>query len=196
MDRLVSLENVSFGYDKKKILDGVSFEVTNGEIIGISGKNGSGKSTLLNIIGGFITDYQGTIQYGDKLGHIGCMIGGAPIYEDLSVKDNIEMINRMYGNDNLYIDEMLYDITDLKQFERKRAGKLSLGNKQMLALVMSIGSKSKLLLLDEPFNGIDPVHKAELIKYLKLRTEKGTAIVMTSHIKGDLKLMCNRMIEL
>lgn len=196
MDRLVRLENVSFGYDKKKILDGVSFEVASGEIIGISGKNGSGKSTLLNIIGGFITDFQGTIQYGDKLGHIGCMIGGAPIYEDLSVKDNIEMINRMYGSDYLYVDKMLYDITGLKQFERKRAGKLSLGNKQMLALVLSIGSKSKLLLLDEPFNGIDPVHKAELIKYLKLRANKGTAIVMTSHIKGDLKLMCNRMIAL
>lgn len=196
MERLVRLENVSFGYDKKKILDGISFEVASGEIIGISGKNGSGKSTLLNIIGGFITDFQGIIQYGDKLGHIGCMIGGAPIYEDLSVKDNIEMINRMYGSDHLYVDKMLYDITGLKQSERKRAGKLSLGNKQMLALVLSIGSKSKLLLLDEPFNGIDPVHKAELIKYLKLRAKKGTAIVMTSHIKGDLKLMCNRMIAL
>lgn len=196
MDRLVSLENVSFGYDKRKIIDSVSFEISSGEVIGIAGKNGSGKSTLLNIIGGFIRDFQGTIQYGDKLGHIGCMIGGAPIYEDLTVKDNIEMMNRIYGKDNLYIDEILYDITDLKQFEKKRAGKLSYGNKQMLALVMSIGSKSRLLLLDEPFNGIDPIHKTELIKYLRKRTENGTAIIMTSHIKGDLKLMCNRMIAL
>ena len=196
MDRLVSLKKVSFGYDNQKIIEDLSFEIAEGEIIGVSGKNGSGKSTLLNIIGGLITDFQGMIQYGDNLGQIGCMIGGAPIYEDLSVKNNIEMIKRMDGTRNFRFDEALYEITDLKQYEKKRAGKLSLGNKQMLALLLSIGSKSKLLLLDEPFNGIDPIHKAALMKYLKQRAKSGTAIVMTSHIKGDLKLMCDRIIEL
>lgn len=193
MDKIISLKDISFKYENNYIFQNVSFNVNRGDIFGISGANGTGKSTLLNIIGGYLPGYEGHISYETDRYSMGSMVGGASIYEDMTVADNIRMVNRMHKGKKAFVDERLYEITGLMRYEKKRASKLSLGNKQMLALSMTAGSELQLLLMDEPFNGIDPVHKTLIIKYLKKRAEEGLTIIMTSHIKGDLSLMCNEI---
>lgn len=198
MENLISLEHITFGYEKDNcILNNVSLEVKKGEILGLAGKNGSGKSTVLKIMAGFINDYTGTVSMSEDVRkNMACVIDTPPIYEDLSVRHNIEMAVKLAGGQEMKKpDEDFIEQMDIKQFYKLKASKLSLGNKQKLALCLALNKDIKLALLDEPFNGIDPIGKTRLIHYLKKRAEEGMAIVITSHIKGDLDLMCHRIVE-
>lgn len=199
MNKLLSLKQISFGYDKQnRIIKDFSLTVGQGEILGLSGGNGSGKSTLLKIIAGFITDYKGTVVMPEIVRqNLGCVIDGAAVFEDLTVKDNIEMMNRMTNKTGQKrMDEAFVRQMELEQYYKVQASKLSLGNKQKLALCMALNQDVTLALLDEPFNGIDPMGKAKLIRYLKKRVEAGMTIIITSHIRGDLELLCHRILTL
>lgn len=199
MENLITLEHISFGYEKENlILDDVSLKIKKGEILGLAGKNGTGKSTLLKIIAGFLQDYEGTVSISDHIiSHTACVIDHPPVFEDLSVKHNIGMTMKLAGREeDKRPDETLIEQMELTQFYKLKASKLSLGNKQKLALCLALTKGTLLALLDEPFNGIDPVGKTRLIRYLKKRAAEGMTIVITSHIKGDLELMCDRVIEI
>lgn len=199
MENLITLEHVSFGYEKEsRILSDISLEVRKGEILGLAGKNGSGKSTLLKILAGFLTDYEGSVSMSeDIVKNIACVIDTPAIFEDLSVRNNIEMAVKLAGKQEMRRpDEAFIEQMDLEQFYKLKASKLSLGNKQKLALCLALTRNIRLALLDEPFNGIDPIGKTRLIRYLKKRAEEGMTFVITSHIKGDLELLCSRVIEI
>lgn len=199
MENLITLEHVSFGYEKEsRILSDISLEVRKGEILGFAGKNGSGKSTLLKILAGFLTDYEGSVSMSeDIMKNIACVIDTPAIFEDLSVRNNIEMAVKLAGKQEMRRpDETFIEQMDLEQFYKLKASKLSLGNKQKLALCLALTKNTRLALLDEPFNGIDPIGKTRLIRYLKKRAEEGMTFVITSHIKGDLELLCSRVIEI
>lgn len=199
MENLITLEHVSFGYEKEsRILSDISLEVRKGEILGLAGKNGSGKSTLLKILAGFLTDYEGSVSMSeDIMKNIACVIDTPAIFEDLSVRNNIEMAVKLAGKQEMRRpDETFIEQMDLEQFYKLKASKLSLGNKQKLALCLALTRNTRLALLDEPFNGIDPIGKTRLIRYLKKRAEEGMTFVITSHIKGDLELLCSRVIEI
>lgn len=199
MENLITLEHVSFGYEKEsRILSDISLEVRKGEILGLAGKNGSGKSTLLKILAGFLTDYEGSVSMSeDIMKNIACVIDTPAIFEDLSVRNNIEMAVKLAGKQEMRRpDEAFIEQMDLEQFYKLKASKLSLGNKQKLALCLALTRNTRLALLDEPFNGIDPIGKTRLIRYLKKRAEEGMTFVITSHIKGDLELLCSRVIEI
>lgn len=199
MEHLITLDHISFGYEKNSlILSDVSLEVEKGEILGLAGKNGAGKSTLLKIMAGFLKDFEGSVSMSeDVIKNIACVIDGPAIFEDLSVKHNIEMAMKLAGGEEKKKpDEIFIEQMELKQFYKLKASKLSLGNKQKLALCIAITKNTMLAMLDEPFNGIDPIGKTRLIRYLKKRAEEGMTFVITSHIKGDLELLCDRVIEI
>lgn len=199
MEHLITLDHISFGYEKNSlILSDVSLEVEKGEILGLAGKNGAGKSTLLKIMAGFLKDFEGSVSMSeDVIKNIACVIDGPAIFEDLSVKHNIEMAMKLAGGEEKKKpDEIFIEQMELKQFYKLKASKLSLGNKQKLALCIAITKNTVLAMLDEPFNGIDPIGKTRLIRYLKKRAEEGMTFVITSHIKGDLELLCDRVIEI
>ncbi len=194
---VIRINDVSFGYKKgESIITDFSFELHEGEIIGLSGGNGSGKSTLLKIMAGFISDYEGKITISEEVRkNTACVIDTPAFFKELTVENNLKMMETMNPKGH-EADEELIRISGLDKFYKIKASKLSLGNKQKLAIVLAVNKQTKLALLDEPLNGVDPAGKAALIKYLKDRKNKGMSAVITSHIPGDLELLCDRIITL
>ncbi len=194
---LVEFDNISYFYQKKKpILQQISGSVYRGEIVGLSGENGSGKSTLLKIIAGFLTDYEGTLWIEENVRlHMACMIDTPSYFKGMSVLNNLKMMEIMNGSD-IELDTHLIERMGILEFSKTKASKLSLGNKQKLALCLAINKNTELALLDEPLNGLDPFGKAAFVEYLKERKKQGMAVLITSHIPGDLELLCDRVIRL
>ncbi len=194
---IIKIENINYSYKKgKSIITDFSFELHEGEIIGLSGGNGSGKSTLLKIMAGFISDYEGKITISEDVRkNTACVIDTPAFFKELTVENNLKMMETMNPKGH-EADEELIRISGLDKFYKIKASKLSLGNKQKLAIVLAVNKQTKLALLDEPLNGVDPAGKAALIKYLKDRKNKGMSAVITSHIPGDLELLCDRIITL
>lgn len=194
---LVEFSNISYFYQKQKpILQQISGSVSRGEIVGLSGENGSGKSTLLKIIAGFLTDYEGTLWIEENVRlHMACMIDTPSYFKEMSVLNNLKMMEIMNGPD-IEPDTHLIERMGILEFSKTKASRLSLGNKQKLALCLAINKNTELALLDEPLNGLDPFGKAAFVEYLKERKKQGMAVLITSHIPGDLDLLCDRVIRL
>lgn len=192
---LLNINNLSFSYEQKSILQNFNLELYKGEILGLSGENGCGKSTVLKLVAGYMDGYTGDIIFSsdELLSDIAAVIDIPSIYEDMSVKDNLKMMSVLK---EITWDENLADILGLGKYMNKKASKLSFGNKQKLALCMTINSNTRLALLDEPFNGLDIRSKAVLTDYLKKRAKDGMGIIITSHIKGDLEQLCDRIVEM
>lgn len=104
-------------------------------------------------------------------------------FSDLSVRDNLRLMDRMNGEKGL-MDEELAELLGIHEFDRIKASKLSLGNKQKLALCLAIHRETKLALLDEPLNGLDPFTKASVLFCLRKWRKQGMAVILTSHIPG------------
>jgi len=165
----------------------LTFTIDKGEIVGLAGQNGSGKSTLLRLLAGFIpweiNRCSGQMITGISERDMACVIDRPSFFSDLSVRDNLRLMDRMNGEKGL-MDEKLAELLGIHEFDRIKASKLSLGNKQKLAL------------LDEPLNGLDPFTKASVLSCLRKWRKQGMAVILTSHIPGDLEQICDRILYL
>jgi ABC-2 type transport system ATP-binding protein len=177
----------------------LTFTIDKGEIVGLAGQNGSGKSTLLRLLAGFIpweiNRCSGQMITGISERDMACVIDRPSFFSDLSVRDNLRLMDRMNGEKGL-MDEKLAELLGIHEFDRIKASKLSLGNKQKLALCLAIHRKTKLALLDEPLNGLDPFTKASVLSCLRKWRKQGMAVILTSHIPGDLEQICDRILYL
>jgi len=178
----------------------LTFVLRKGEIVGLAGQNGSGKSTLLRMLAGFIPWEKGSCSGQIKVTGISgrdmaCVIDRPSFFSDLSVRDNLKLMDRMNGDKGLMDDE-LAELLGIHEFDRIKASKLSLGNKQKLALCLAIHKEAKLALLDEPLNGLDPFTKASFLSCLEKWRKQGMAVILTSHIPGDLEQVCDRILYL
>ena len=151
---------------------------------------------MLKIIAGFLTDYEGTLWIEENVRlHMACMIDTPSYFKEMSVLNNLKMMEIMNGSD-IEPDTHLIERMGILEFSKTKASRLSLGNKQKLALCLAINKNTELALLDEPLNGLDPFGKAAFVEYLKERKKQGLAVLITSHIPGDLDLLCDRVIRL
>lgn len=177
----------------------LTFTIAKGEIVGLAGQNGSGKSTLLRLLAGFISwgndRCSGQLITGIPERDMACVIDRPSFFSDLSVRDNLKLMDRMNG-DKGFMDEKLAELLGIHEFDRIKASKLSLGNKQKLALCLAIHKGTKLALLDEPLNGLDPFTKASFLSCLEKWRKQGMAVILTSHIPGDLEQICDRLLYL
>ena len=167
----VSVENITKRYGKTVALDGVSFEVEKGELFGIIGPDGAGKTTLFRIIATLILADSGTASvdgfdvvrdYKELRKRIGYMPGRFSLYQDLTVEENLSFFAAVFGTtirENYHLVEGIYKL--LEPFRKRRAGKLSGGMKQKLALCCALIHKPDILYLDEPTTGVDPVSRKE-----------------------------------
>ena len=175
----------------------LTFAIDKGEIVGLAGQNGSGKSTLLRLLAGFIpwenNWCSGQIITGIPNRDMACVIDGPSYFSELTVGDNLKLMDRMNG-DKWLLDEKLIEQLGIREFDRIKASKLSLGNKQKLSLCLAIHKETKLVLLDEPLNGLDPFTKASFLSCLEKRRKQGMAVILTSHIPGDLEQICDRIL--
>lgn len=197
--KLLELKNINKTIKGNKILENISFYIEKGEICGLLGVNGAGKSTIMKIICNLAEISNGEILFLGKnmkqsdLDNIGALIEYPPLYNNLSAYDNLKCKAILYGIENKRIEEVL-KIVGLENTGKKKVSKFSLGMKQRLGIALAILHKPKLLILDEPTNGLDPVGTKELIELIKNFAKEGTTILVSSHHINEIKKLTDRII--
>src|ERR1017187_1007353 len=200
----ITLENISKTYDKGKTLavDNISFSVEEGEIFGLIGPDGAGKSTIFRILTTLLLPDKGNASvcgndvikdYKTIRGIIGYMPGRFSLYQDLTVEENLNFFAALFNTSIRQNYELIKEIyVQLEPFKDRRAGKLSGGMKQKLALCCALIHKPEVLFLDEPTTGVDAVSRFEFWDMLKrLKSQGITILVSTAYM--DEVAHCNRV---
>ena len=198
----VSVSQLSKSYSSIKALDNVSFDVPKGELFGIIGPDGAGKTTLFRLLTTLILPDGGSAviegldvvkDYAAVRHIIGYMPGKFSLYQDLTVEENLNFFATVFNTtvkENYHLIEDIYK--HIEPFRTRRAGKLSGGMKQKLALSCALIHKPKVLFLDEPTTGVDPVSRKEFWEMLlKLKSQGITIIVSTPYM--DEARLCDRI---
>lgn len=201
MIKAVSVRNISKTINGKKILDDINFDVYEGEIVGLVGPNGAGKSTLLKVMTGLYSYDSGEIYYYNynlkndfekAMSIIGSLIEYPDLYYNLSGRKNLEIFRSMFKNVS---DETISEIVKIVEMEKCLGRKFktySLGMKERLGIASALINKPKILILDEPTNGLDPMGVKKIMGILK--NMKGTTILISSHMLGEIDELCDKVI--
>ncbi|NHW34764.1 ABC transporter ATP-binding protein [Paenibacillus aceris] len=181
----------------------LNLEVDQGDIFGFLGPNGAGKTTAMKMITGLMKPDRGEVKifgasifndYVNAMKHVGCMIETAESFPYLTANENLKLFARFYPQvDQKRIDECL-EITGMLKYKNEKSQKFSLGMKQRLGIAAAILSRPKLLILDEPLNGLDVEGMLEMRKLIKqLSQDEGTTFFISSHLIHDVELTCTRI---
>lgn len=194
-------------YNKKikedYVLKDINYTFKQGNIYGLIGKNGSGKTMLLKAMSGFLRPSNGKVIVNDQELYLkeefpkdmGVMIGNCEYIKDMTGKDNLKYLASLLKKiDDDRINEVI-DIVNLTDEKDKLVKKYSLGMKQKLGIAQAIMEYPKILLLDEPFNGIDNESVFKIKKYL-CSIKKDTIIIIATHYKEDIDNFCDSIIKL
>lgn len=202
MDEMVIIENVKKKYGVVTALDGVSLRVRRGEIFGLIGPDGAGKTTLFRILTTLLHADSGTAmvagydverQYKEIRRRVGYMPGRFSLYQDLTVEENLHFFATVFGTSIRENYDLVRDIySQIEPFRTRRAGALSGGMKQKLALSCALIHKPEVLFLDEPTTGVDPVSRRELWDMLRRLRNQGITIVVSTPIVDEAR-QCDRI---
>ena len=202
--KVLQVANVSKSFENRKVLDNVTLDVYEGEIVGLIGPNGAGKTTLIKTILSFYRYEKGNIRIGnydiknnleEALSQIGAIIENPDMYTYLTGRENLE-ITELINNikDKEYVEKMI-DFVGLRDRIDDKVKKYSLGMKQRLGLANALIKKPRLLILDEPTNGLDPHGIRKLREMLKsICEEYHMSILISSHILSEVENICDRVI--
>ena len=197
MEKILEIKNLKKSYNNKRILDIDSLEIEKGAIYGLIGKNGAGKSTLMKLILGLVKKDEGMIKvFGHKLNSknkkkfnkdFGALIENPSFYDHLTGYENLEIVCRLKGIEKEEILKTL-DLVGLNHVGKKKAREYSLGMKQRLGIAMALIGNPKLLILDEPINGLDPQGIEEMRNLFKdIVKNTPTSILISSHILDEIE---------
>ncbi|WP_338658469.1 lantibiotic protection ABC transporter ATP-binding protein [Paraclostridium sordellii] len=192
MEYIIQTKKLNKTYKKQEVNKEISLLVPTNSIYGLLGPNGAGKSTLLKMLTGMINPTSGEIIYNEKswsrndLLEIGALIEQPPIYENLSARENLKVRTLLYNLPESRIEEVL-EIVQLTDTGNKKAGKFSMGMKQRLGIAIALLNNPKLLILDEPTNGLDPIGIGELRELIKSFPQKGISVILSSHILSEVE---------
>ncbi len=187
MKELIILKNIVKSFKRQTVLDNISISVGKGEILGVVGNNGAGKTTLLKIMRGLLAPNCGEISYCDGI-RIGSLISSPKLYGDMTAFENLKIFSISKGY-KLSKEELLSVLENvgLNSTSKKLVSKFSTGMKQRLGLAFAILGNPDVILLDEPFNGLDIDGVIDLRNLLlDLNQKHGTTIVVSSHILEEL----------
>ena len=171
-DYILEVKGLTKKFKNQIAVNNVSISIREGSVYGLLGPNGAGKSTILKMITGIMKPSSGEILFEDHLWtrkdlkDIGALIEEPAIYPNLTAKENLEVASTLYGLPKKRVEEVL-DIIGLRQVGKKKVRNFSLGMKQRLGLGMAIINNPKLLILDEPTNGLDPIGIEELRELIR-----------------------------
>ncbi|WP_245586312.1 ABC transporter ATP-binding protein [Olivibacter sitiensis] len=200
----VSLNHITKTYDKGKVLavDDVSLQVKQGELFGLIGPDGAGKTSIFRILTTLLLANGGTANvagydlvkdFREIRNRVGYMPGKFSLYQDLTIQENLDFFANVFGTSMAQNYELIQDIYDqIKPFKDRRAGKLSGGMKQKLALCCALIHKPEVLLLDEPTTGVDVVSRKEFWDMLKRLKQQGITILVSTPYMDEAKL-CERI---
>ena len=193
MDKLIlETKNLTKIFGKQKAVDSISLKIKENSIYGLLGPNGAGKSTTLKMITGMIHKTSGEIFFEghkwsrDDLSDIGALVEMPALYENLSARENLKVRTLLLGLPDSRIDEVL-EIVSLKDTGKKKSSQFSLGMKQRLGIAIALLNNPKLLILDEPTNGLDPLGIQELRDLIRSFPEKGITVILSSHILAEVE---------
>ena len=198
----IVIDNFSKSYGKVKALDNVSFSVRNGELFGLIGPDGAGKTTLFRLLTTLLTPDSGSAKVAgwdvvdDYLAIrscVGYMPGTFSLYQDLTVEENLNFFAALFGasvRDSYELVEPIYK--QIEPFKNRRAGKLSGGMKQKLALSCALIHRPKVLFLDEPTTGVDAVSRSEFWSMLADLKQRGITILVSTPYMDEASL-CDRI---
>ena len=200
---ILEVKNLSKGFGKTQVIKNISFTVEEGEIVGFVGPNGAGKTTTLKLITDLIRPDEGEIiingyplkrQREAALGSLAGIIENPGLYVNLTGYDNLSFIAKLRGISKEKLQRAI-DITGLGDNIHRQVRKYSLGMKQRLALGMCLITEPKLLILDEPTNGLDPTGTMELRELmLRMVNEDGVSILFSSHMLGEVEKIADRVL--
>ncbi len=197
MAKLVT-ENISKRFKNQDVLKHINITLENNEVYGLLGINGAGKTTLMKIICGILQQDSGEILLDNQpmkrndLHKVGSLIETPVTYNHLSAQDNLKIVCLNESVDFSEIKNVL-SLVNLNVDKKKKVKDFSLGMKQRLGIAMALIKKPEILVLDEPSNGLDPYGIQELRELLKLLTEQGTSIIISSHILSEIQVLADHI---
>lgn len=190
----IKLENVSKRFKNENVLNGISYSFESGKIYSIVGRNGSGKSVLLKIIAGLYLQDKGNVLFDNKNynmineipDNLGIVIEQPSFINDLTGLENLKLLAsiRNVATERDIVESL--EIVNLKDDMNKKYSKYSLGMRQKLSIAQAIMEHQKVILLDEPFNGIDRQSVVSIKEYLKRVKNEDKLIIITTHIMDDV----------
>ena len=198
MGTILDIQNLSKSYGNIKAVNNLNIKVERGNILGILGPNGSGKTTTLGIILSILKSDSGTYEwfegeYGNNpRKHIGAILETPNFYPYKSGIDNLKIIADIKGIKNFDFDNVM-KLVNLEQRKRSKFRTYSLGMKQRLAIAATMIGDPKVVIFDEPTNGLDPQGIAEVRNILKRVSESGRSVIMASHILDEVEKICSHV---
>ncbi|MBP3707639.1 MAG: ABC transporter ATP-binding protein [Clostridia bacterium] len=202
-DTILEIKNLSKYFGKTKVVDNLSFEVKKGEILGFLGPNGAGKTTTIKMILGMLSIDEGSISingfdvkknFEKAMENIGGIVENPDLYGYMSAVDNLKLHAKIRKVNYSEVYRVL-ELVNLSKSMNVKVSKYSLGMKQRAGLALSLLHSPKILILDEPTNGLDPVGIKDLRDILKkLTKEQGMSVLVSSHILSEMELMCDRVV--
>ncbi len=198
----ILVKNITKTFKNLTAVNNISFDVKEGELFGLIGPDGAGKTTIFRILTtllfadkgeAIVADYDVVKDYKSIRNHVGYMPGKFSLYQDLTVEENLAFFATIFGTTIEKNYDLIKDIyIQIEPFKTRRAGKLSGGMKQKLALCCALIHKPKVLFLDEPTTGVDPVSRKEFWEMLKRLQKKGITILVSTPYMDEAAL-CDRI---
>lgn len=208
MKNIVEVKNLTKKYKKLTAIDDLSFEIKEGEILGLLGPNGSGKSTTINCLLSLLRYESGSIKiFGKEMSpdlyevkkEIGVIFQEVAVFEELTVYDNIDYFCGLYIEDKelrkRYVEEAI-DLVGIGEFKKFYPKQLSGGLLRRLNIACGIAHKPKLIFLDEPTVAVDPQSRNNILDGIKKLRDSGVTILYTTHYMEEVEMICDRIIIL
>jgi ABC-2 type transport system ATP-binding protein len=202
MNGALHASNLTKVIGDRTIVDDVSFELRPGEVFGFLGPNGAGKTTTIRMLVGLIKPTRGTIticgldlhqHFEEAMRCVGCIVENPDLYRFMTGRENLEHFARMLGSDRRQIEEVAA-LVNLAHRLDQRVGTYSLGMRQRLGIAQAMLGNPRVLILDEPANGLDPAGIREIRQLLRgLASSRGLAVFVSSHLLAEVELTCDRV---
>ena len=208
MKKIIEVSNLTKEYKNKKAVDNLSFDLYEGEILGLLGPNGSGKSTTINCLLSLLKYQKGSIKiFGEMMqadsydikSKIGVIFQDVAVFDELNVYDNINYFCGLYIKDKKtrlkYVEDAI-DLVGLCEFKKYYPKQLSGGLLRRLNIACGIAHKPKLIFLDEPTVAVDPQSRNNILDGIKKLRDDGATIIYTTHYMEEVEILCDRIIIL
>lgn len=198
MEMILKTNSLCKKFKGQVAVNEVSLNIQKNSVYGLLGPNGAGKSTTLKMITGILQPTSGSIEFDGHawsrtdLNEIGTLIETPPLYENLTAFENLKVRTELLSLPDKRCYEVL-DIVGLTNTGKKRAGQFSLGMKQRLGIAIAILNQPRLLILDEPANGLDPVGIEELRELIRSFPSKGITVILSSHILIEVQQIADHI---
>ncbi len=206
MPPIFSIKNLTKEFKNFKAVDGVSFDVEEGEIFGLLGPNGAGKTTIIRIIATVLAPTKGTAEVlgfdiikdaEEVRKNIGVLTTDIGVYERFSGRENLRYFGELYGLSKEALEKRINELSNLlemRDFIDRRAGKYSTGMKQKLAIARSVIHDPKILIFDEPTAGLDVLASQTVLNFMRQSKKPGGCVIISTHQMHDAEKLCDRVV--